>query len=119
MTKKIGKSSLSLIVFLALISQSLNSWAQEKDLPRMPLKAYKNVSPVTVKIICNRGEKTGSGVIVGITPYGRALILTACHVVAKEVWTGFRKRVRILRKSGGKNSQRSTTFARKYYHGFC
>lgn len=84
MTKKIGKSSLSLIVFLALISQSLNSRAQEKDLPRRPAKAYKNVSQVTVKIICNRGEKTGSGVIVGITPYGRALILTACHVVAKE-----------------------------------
>ena len=70
--------------FLALISQSLNSRGQEKDLPKMPAKAYNNVSPATVKIVCNKGEKTGSGVIVGITPYGRALILTASHVVAKE-----------------------------------
>ena len=91
MTKKIGKSSLSLIVFLALISQSLNSRGEEKDLPKMPAKAYNNVSPVTVKIICNQGEKTGSGVIVGITPYGRALILTACHVVAKEFGPDFEK----------------------------
>jgi len=59
-------------------------WSQEKNLSKRPAKAYNNVSPATVKIICNQGVKTGSGVIVGITPYGRALILTASHVVAKE-----------------------------------
>jgi S1-C subfamily serine protease len=37
---------------------------------------------VTVKIFCDRGRKTGSGVIIGVTEKGRALILTACHVVA-------------------------------------
>jgi len=34
------------------------------------------------KIECDGGNQIGSGAIVGITENGRALILTACHVVA-------------------------------------
>jgi len=71
---------LPILYFLSVVC----CWSQEKNLSKRPAKAYNNVSPATVKIICNQGEKTGSGVIVGITPYGRALILTASHVVAKE-----------------------------------
>ncbi|MGH7453467.1 MAG: S1 family peptidase [bacterium] len=48
----------------------------------MPAKVYEKVAPVTVKIFCDRGRKIGSGVIIGLTDKGRALILTACHVVA-------------------------------------
>ncbi|MFQ5823328.1 MAG: serine protease [bacterium] len=47
----------------------------------MPANVFNKVAPVTVKIICENGEKEGSGSIIGITNEGRALILTACHVV--------------------------------------
>jgi S1-C subfamily serine protease len=46
-------------------------------------KVYDKLEPVIVNIICDNGRKNGSGTIIGITPEGRALILTACHVVAK------------------------------------
>ena len=57
--------------------------AQKEILPEMPANVYDKVSPVTVRIDCNQGEKNGTGSIVGITPQRRALILTACHVVAR------------------------------------
>jgi len=57
-------------------------WSQTKDLPEMPPKIYNKVTKVTVNIICNNGQANGTGVVVGITPNGRAVILTACHVVA-------------------------------------
>lgn len=53
-----------------------------EPLPEMSAKVYDKISPVTVKIIYDKGKKNGSGVIVGLTEKGRALILTACHVVA-------------------------------------
>jgi S1-C subfamily serine protease len=55
---------------------------KKEPLPDMPAKVYEKVAPVTVKIFCDKGKKIGSGVIIGVTEKGRALILTACHVVA-------------------------------------
>jgi len=55
---------------------------QKEPLPDMPAKVYEKVAPVTVKIFCDQGRKNGSGVIIGVTEKDRALILTACHVVA-------------------------------------
>ena len=71
-----------------VLSLSFNSWSQQKRAPQpkrmseMPREAYEKAAPVTVKISCDRGEKTGSGSIVAYSGRGFALILTACHVVA-------------------------------------
>jgi S1-C subfamily serine protease len=51
--------------------------------PDMPAEIYNKLAPVTVKILAAQGAKNGSGAIVGLTPKGHALILTACHVIAK------------------------------------
>lgn len=48
----------------------------------MPAKVYDQVSPVCVKIKYDNDTKSGSGVIVGYSTAGRAIILTACHIVA-------------------------------------
>ena len=56
-----------------------------KELPEMPSKIYDQVAKVTVNIVCDNGRANGTGVVVGITPNGRALILTACHVVASNL----------------------------------
>ena len=67
--------------------QNFNGWTQEQraqdsqPLPEISSKVYEKVSPATVKIICNQGEKIGTGTIVAITEKGEAVILTACHVV--------------------------------------
>ncbi len=55
---------------------------KSEALPEMPAKVYNKVAKATANIICNDGQANGAGVVVGITPNGRALILTACHVVA-------------------------------------
>jgi S1-C subfamily serine protease len=73
-----------------LVSAFLSTgWAQEggESLTDMPLSVYNKVSPVTVKITCNDGEKVGSGAVIAITKSGlraggQALVLTACHVVS-------------------------------------
>ena len=68
-----------------VLAQSFDSWAQtptQKDsLPEMPAKAYDKVAPVAARVVCDR-IKIGSGSVVGFSPKGIALILTACHVVA-------------------------------------
>lgn len=78
----------TVINLLAIVLLS-NGWAQVSDeiLTDMPAGVYHRISPVTVKITCNSGEKVGSGAIVAITKEGlraggQALILTACHVVS-------------------------------------
>lgn len=58
--------------------------SKPEPLPEMSAKVYDRVSPVIVKIIYDKGKKNGSGVIVGLSQKGRALILTACHVVAMD-----------------------------------
>jgi S1-C subfamily serine protease len=68
--------------------QNFNGWTQEQRaqdsrfLPEISSKVYDKVSPATVKILCNQGEKIGTGAIVAITEKGHAIILTACHVVS-------------------------------------
>lgn len=79
----IGSFRSTFIIVIFLLSHSLIGWAQKKDFPEMPSKVYNQVSAVTVKIICGEGEKTGSGAIIGITENGRALVLTACHVITQ------------------------------------
>ena len=78
----------TLFAFLLFVPLQ-NGWPQTEGAPSsdMPAKVFNKVSPVTVKIILNGGEKVGSGSIVAITRSGlrlggQALILTACHVVA-------------------------------------
>jgi len=64
-------------------------WCRAQE-PEMPAKVYDRVAPVVTKIritsIARSGEKQeakiGSGSVVGLTRDGRAVILTACHVVA-------------------------------------
>lgn len=74
-----------MVLWISSLSLALssNTRAQKRDFPEMPAKVYDKVSAVTVKIVCDNGEKIGSGSIVGITQAGRALVLTACHVIAK------------------------------------
>ena len=74
--KKVTKSQFITIIFLFVQSVS---WSQENN--EISPKAYNKIAQSTVKIICNNGEKTGSGAIVGIGTNGRLVILTACHVV--------------------------------------
>jgi S1-C subfamily serine protease len=57
------------------------SWALAQD--EMPAKVYDKVAPVVVKITAKNGNKIGSGAVVGLSPRGRVIILTACHVVAE------------------------------------
>jgi len=52
-----------------------------RSLPEISSKLYNRISPAIVKILCNQGEKIGTGVIVAITEKDHAIILTACHVV--------------------------------------
>src|SRR5512145_1357060 len=77
------------VINLLVLTFLSNAWGQAGDesLMDMPLSVYNKVSPVTVKITCNSGEKVGSGAIVAITKSGlraggQALVLTACHVVS-------------------------------------
>lgn len=78
------------LLFLAILffASGVTAWAQERrqlkprDFPEMDAKVYDKVSAVTVKIICDGGKKIGSGSIVGIADGGKALILTACHVIS-------------------------------------
>ncbi|MCI0694707.1 serine protease [candidate division KSB1 bacterium] len=76
--------ALGFIFFSRVTSQAQTRSASIKKeaLPDMPAKVYEKVAPATVKIFCDQGRKTGSGVIIGVTEKGRVLILTACHVVA-------------------------------------
>ena len=75
---------LSVLMAATVVSRAQTQEAptQAEALPEMPAKIYDKVAPVMVKIVANRGGQFGSGVVVGITPAGQALILTACHVVA-------------------------------------
>ncbi len=82
-----GRVSMLSLLFLAMNS----GWAQKRQaenksdlLPEMPAKIYNRLAPIMVKIICGEGDEvTGSGVVIGLTPSGRVVILTACHVVAR------------------------------------
>jgi len=55
---------------------------KKKKPPEISTKVYNNVAPSVVKIECDGGNKIGSGTIVALNENGRAIILTACHVVA-------------------------------------
>ena len=94
----IGKCSridlwLSVFITSSILLYGSISWAQDKrnessqaeskDLPEMPPQIYDKLLPATVKIILDKGNKNGSGSLVGLTPKGLAIILTACHVVAR------------------------------------
>ncbi len=74
---------LSVLMAATVVSraQSQEAPTQAEALPEMPAKIYDKVAPVVAKIIADRGQKFGSGAVVGISSQGRALILTACHVV--------------------------------------
>ena len=54
-----------------------------KETQEIPAEVYDKVRPATVRIICDDGAEIGSGTIVGLTKQNRALILTCCHVIAK------------------------------------
>ncbi len=77
------KHLFSILIFL---SQDIYSQTAENDQSRasreMPAKVFNKVAPVCVKINCDNDTKNGSGLVVGYSQSGRALILTACHVVA-------------------------------------
>ena len=93
MMKPVSKT----LMILGLLLQSAHSSAQTKaekgkvtidDKKKKPLEistgVYNKVAPAVVKIECDNGNKVGSGTIVGLTGRNRAVILTACHVVAVE-----------------------------------
>jgi len=60
---------------------------KKKKPPEISTKVYNKVAPSVVKIECDGGNKIGSGAIVGLTEDSRAIILTACHVVARDFET--------------------------------
>lgn len=77
-------------VFLHVVWCRAQGAEPKESLPEMPAKVYDRVAPVVAKVrinsIARTGEKQeakiGSGSVVGLTRDGRAVILTACHVVA-------------------------------------
>jgi S1-C subfamily serine protease len=79
---------LWLAVFILTLLQPLGALAQpgppaKPEKAEMPATVHQRVAPVTVRIVCDSGAEFGSGTIIGITKQNRALILTCCHVVAK------------------------------------
>ena len=87
MFKNTVKTFRMIISIIFFYSVSLYPQAQEekKATLEIPANVSETVSPLTVKIICNPGDKPGSGVIIGVasTSSGNhALILTACHVIS-------------------------------------
>ena len=89
------KSLFKTLVIITLILQAVDSGAQpesdkekaaekekKKKPPEISTKAYNEVAPSVVKIECDAGNKIGTGTIVALNENGRAIILTACHVVA-------------------------------------
>ena len=76
--------SLMIAVFSGVNGWAQTQQAQEKPeaLPDMPAKIYDKIAPVMVKIASTNGNQEGSGTVIGINSQGRAVILTACHVVA-------------------------------------
>ena len=66
---------------------------KKKKPSEISTKVYNKVAPSVVKIECDGGNKFGTGTIVGLTANSRALILTACHVVAIEYDTTSEKPV--------------------------
>jgi S1-C subfamily serine protease len=89
------KTLFKQLMILPLILSALDSSAQtesekektaekekKKKPPEISTKAYNKIAPSVVKIECDEGNKIGSGTIVGLNENGRAIILTACHVVA-------------------------------------
>lgn len=79
------KSAVAAAMLGLILIYNICSWAQTQQekapAPEMPAKVYNKVAPVVVKILAEKGNKVGSGAVVGVTPEGRAVILTACHVV--------------------------------------
>lgn len=86
MTKKFGAWQLMLFIICFVCAGQRVSGQQGQKAPQeMPPKVTEKIAPVTVKIICNPGERPGSGVIIAIasTQLGDfPLILTACHVIS-------------------------------------
>jgi len=76
-----------LIVALPAFAQSS---ADKKNLPGdLPATVVERTEDITVRIICQGGRKTGSGIIIGSAQDNRAIILTARHVVYNEKNTQF------------------------------
>lgn len=79
--KPIVASAALWLILLSNICSRAQTPQEQAPLTEMPAKVYNKVAPVVVKILAERGNKVGSGAVVGVTPEGRAVILTACHVV--------------------------------------
>jgi S1-C subfamily serine protease len=81
--------AFGLRIFILALLHPLGVSAQTEPPPvklekaEMPAAVHQKVAPATVRIICDNGAEFGSGTIIGITNQNRALILTCCHVVAK------------------------------------
>lgn len=81
--------AITVLMILALMLSGGDSQAQtqaekekKKKSPAISTKVYNKAGLSVVKIECDGGNKIGSGTIVGFTENRRAIILTACHVVA-------------------------------------
>jgi S1-C subfamily serine protease len=85
----------TIIMLMMLMLLSVDSGAQtesekekavekekKKKPPEISTKVYNKVAPSLVKIECDNGNQIGTGTIVALNENGRAIILTACHVVA-------------------------------------
>ncbi len=82
------KKALQVLFLLIGLLSSVEGWtrtpsdtSKTEQRPELSAKVYDKVAPAMVNILCS-GNKNGSGAIVGITSQGRAIILTACHVVS-------------------------------------
>ena len=91
MLKTLFKALMILLIILPAIegraqTETDKEKQAEKEKKKKPLeistKVYNKVAPSVVKIECDGGNQIGSGAIVGLNENGRAIILTACHVVA-------------------------------------
>lgn len=81
MKPAVAAAALGLILLCNICSRA-QTLQEKAPAPEMPAKVYDKVAPVVVKIVGDKGNKVGSGAVVAFSPEGRAVILTACHVVA-------------------------------------
>lgn len=72
------------LLLLSALAGSTAGWAQllETTIAKIPESIYRRAQPAVVKVIAGNGQRYGSGLVVGKTQKGLAIILTANEVIA-------------------------------------
>lgn len=72
------------LLLLSVLAGSATGRAQllESTIAKIPESIYRRAQPAVVKVIAGNGQRYGSGLVVGKTQKGLAIILTANEVIA-------------------------------------